>query len=232
MFWDARGKMFVDPCRPVNLEESPAFSATSWPLCDESFKGRIESAYAGGEIVPVIEGVNTSLPIVSVPLTYTPAHIEDVYQGAVNVLLRGSAKVWIVVPPDRATDFKAWLQNRYGPGALSRLFAKNLRPIVPAADMAKLDLRVIFQPVGYTVVTMPGEVYHWTVSLGFSLAEAANFFTSANMSLEKMVSQWRSHIEVVKQDVKKAREAGVSGVYLYKEREKLGKEITRNYGFS
>jgi hypothetical protein len=44
--------------------------------------------------------------------------------------------------------------------------------------MQDVGVKFLFQPPGYTVFSLPGRVFHWTTSLGFSLAEAANFYTS------------------------------------------------------
>ncbi len=41
-----------------------------------------------------------------------------------------------------------------------------------------------------------GEVFHWTVSLGASIAESSNFFTTAGgMSLPGMCAEWRRHAQ-------------------------------------
>lgn len=49
-------------------------------------------------------------------------------------------------------------------------------------------------PPGYTMVTLPGVFYHGTVSLGFSVAEAASFeFQMPDApSLEQRVAVWRT----------------------------------------
>ncbi len=41
---------------------------------------------------------------------------------------------------------------------------------------------------------LQGEVFHWTISLGASIADSANFFTTAGgMSLPGMCADWRRH---------------------------------------
>ena len=43
---------------------------------------------------------------------------------------------------------------------------------------------------------LQGEVFHWTMSLGASIAESSNFFTTAGgMSLPGMCAEWRSHAQ-------------------------------------
>ncbi|KAK9812995.1 hypothetical protein WJX72_006909 [[Myrmecia] bisecta] len=85
----------------------------------------------------------------------------------------------------------------YGPGALARLLAKRLRPDLSAAEMAEAGVRLLFQPPGYMVVTPPGEVFHWTISLGFSVAEAANCFIQlpGGPTLQETVQLWEGHVK-------------------------------------
>lgn len=54
-------------------------------------------------------------------------------------------------------------------------------------QMQDVGVKFLFQPPGYTVFSLPGRVFHWTTSLGFSLAEAANFYTSlSDISLSQV----------------------------------------------
>ncbi|KAK9815657.1 hypothetical protein WJX72_007480 [[Myrmecia] bisecta] len=47
------------------------------------------------------------------------------------------------------------------------------------------------------VVSCPGEVFHWTVSLGYSVAEASNCFIQLpeTPSLVETVQHWDQHVE-------------------------------------
>ena len=43
---------------------------------------------------------------------------------------------------------------------------------------------------------LQGEVYHWTVSLGSSIAEASNFFTTAaGADVRATFAAWQAHVK-------------------------------------
>ena len=199
-------------------------------------------------------GISLAATIVSMCFTYTPAHVEDMLQGAVNDLVVGAWKSWYVVNPAKAGVFKR-LQDKYRPDALQRVFQKQLRPTLSAAEMRHAGVRIIFQPPGFMMVTLlvrssssnsqvecpflsdllgmnlakaftefgnlgvlvphkaegilpqitacfshaanlQGEVFHWTISLGASIAESSNFFiTAGGTSLACLWSAWQSHAQ-------------------------------------
>lgn len=197
VFVDDTRTSFINPAHPVNVASCSPLAASSWPLGGELLAPLIGQTYAQPQKhLRLVAGVHYGFPIVSMPFTYTPAHVEDGLEGAVNILLSGDWKVWHIVPLDKVRAFKVWLRKKYGKDALFRVLCKRLRPVVSAAEMQALGIKVIFQPPGYTVVTMPGEVIHWTVSMGFSLCEASNFFSSAGgLGAEEMFSSWTKHAQ-------------------------------------
>ncbi|KAK9868275.1 hypothetical protein WJX84_012355 [Apatococcus fuscideae] len=82
---------------------------------------------------------------------------------------------------------------------MQQLFEKRLRPILSAEEMRSSGIRIIFQPPGCMVVTLPGEVFHWTMSLGASIAESSNFFTTAGgMSLPGIHAMKRAKAPVIR----------------------------------
>lgn len=137
-------------------------------------------------------GFNTSVLILSMLLTYTFVHCEDFLFGALNTLIYGCPKIWYVVPSSLAPRFKAFLTDTYGPNACYLLFNKNIVPDFSGIDLKDFGIVRFVQPPGYTVYTMPGEILHWTVSTGFSLATASNFFVRwrCGLSLDGCRSKW------------------------------------------
>ena len=166
----------LPPSGRGNVGHASSRSASAWAMSDDVF-GQVVGAPL--RFTPeAVAGVHYGVAIASTPYTYTPAHIEDLMKGAVNDLLFGAWKVWYFVPRDHADDFISVLTEKYGPQARAKLFAKQLRPVLSVDAMTALGVKLVFQPPGYTVLSLPGTSYHWTVSLGASVAEAANFCSS------------------------------------------------------
>lgn len=219
-------------------------AATAWSLADEAIGRYLPKAYMDFNALELMEGISLAATIVSMCFTYTPAHVEDMLQGAVNDLVVGAWKAWYFVDPATARVFKRLLQNKYGPDGLQRVFQKQPRSAtLSAADMRHAGVRIIFQPPGFMMVTLPvrsspsgsqvecpflsdlvamnlakastifghlgvlspdnsrvahvqGEVFHWTISLGASIAESLNFFTTAgSTSLACLWSAWQRHAQ-------------------------------------
>ena len=89
-------------------------------------------AYADFNALELMEGISLAATIVSMAFTCTPAHVEDMLQGAVNDLVGGAWKTWYIVDPAKAGMFKGLLSSKYIPHALQQLFKKRLRPILSA----------------------------------------------------------------------------------------------------
>ncbi|KAK9825271.1 hypothetical protein WJX74_004617 [Apatococcus lobatus] len=192
----ARLRLNPEAALRCNAGRCSSQAATAWSLADEAMGRCLPKAYADFDAVELMEGISLAATIVSMAFTYTPAHVEDMLQGAVNDLVVGAWKVWYIVDPAKAATFKDLLSAKHGPHALQQLFEKRLRPILSAEEMRSSGIRIIFQPPGCMVVTLPGEVFHWTMSLGASIAESSNFFTTAGgMSLPGMCAEWRSHAQ-------------------------------------
>ncbi len=130
-------------------------AATAWSLADEAIGRCLPKAYADFDALELMEGISLAATIVSIAFTYTPAHVEDMLQGAVNDLVVGAWKVWYIVDPAQAATFKDLLSAKHGPHALQQLFEKRLRPILSAEEMRSSGVRIIFQPPGFMVVTLP-----------------------------------------------------------------------------
>ena len=85
-------------------------------------------------------------------------------------------------------------------GPLGDLALKRLRPILSGIDMRRFEVHIVYQQAGEMVLTPPGFVYHWTTSVGFTVAEALNYFVerdceSAQQRLDAFLctlpSAWR-----------------------------------------
>ena len=153
-------------------------AASAWSMYDDALGAvlrKLEQFAPGRRFVVADMGVHYGVGIVSFMFTFTPAHIEDLAEGAVNDLLFGAFKVWSFEPPANEGAFIELLTRKYGPDARARLFAKRLVPVLTVAEMREIDVELVFQPPGFTVLSLPGLSYHWTTSLGFSIAEASNF---------------------------------------------------------
>ena len=130
-------------------------AATAWSLADEAIGKCLPKAYADFNALELMEGISLAAVIVSMIFTYTPAHVEDMLQGAVNDLVVGAWKAWYIVDPGKAGVFKELLSVKYGPDSLQKLFEKRLRPVLSAQEMRDAGVRIIFQPPGFMVVTLP-----------------------------------------------------------------------------
>ena len=95
----------------VDIPSANSQSACAWSLADEAMAPAITAAFDSQNPRPlaVVMGVNISLPIISMPFTFMPAHIEDALLGSVNTSLHGDYKVWMIVPPGMAESFEICL---------------------------------------------------------------------------------------------------------------------------
>lgn len=148
-------RLLYDHSSPVDVRSCSSQSASAWALADDGIGKCIAAAHKDWGQVQLMEGISFHATIVSLPFTYTPAHIEDMSQGAVNDLLYGACKVWFVVSPSKNAIFKEILVEQHGPDAPQQLFEKQLRPILSSEQMQACGVRVIYQKPGQMMVTMP-----------------------------------------------------------------------------
>ncbi len=151
----ARLRLNPDTALKCDARHCSSQAATAWSLADEAIGKCLPKAYADFHALELVEGISLAATIVSMAFTYTPAHVEDMLQGAVNDLVVGAWKVWYIVDPAKAATFKDLLSAKHGPHALQQLFEKRLRPILSAEEMRSSGVRLIFQPPGFMVVTLP-----------------------------------------------------------------------------
>ena len=151
----ARLRLDPDAALQCDAGRCSSQAATAWSLADDAVGRCLPRAYADFDALELMEGISLAATIVSVTFTYTPAHVEDLLQGAVNDLVVGAWKAWYIVDPAKARIFKDLLTVKYGPDAVQKLFEKRLRPVLSAQEMQTAGVRIIFQPPGCMVVTLP-----------------------------------------------------------------------------
>ncbi|DBA82438.1 TPA: hypothetical protein ACH3X2_000674 [Trebouxia sp. C0005] len=179
---------FPLPCHGTDPEDEAAIPAgfsytpTNWcsasptalAYCDDGCGASMAHSHAHQQPASNILGVTCGLGILSTLFTRTNFHVEDALLGACNTLCYGAPKVWYAVPVESAALFEADLQELHGPGALMSLTAKHMYCTLSVPRLQELGVKRFVQMPGYSVLTYPGAVYHWTISTGYSLAEATN----------------------------------------------------------
>lgn len=163
------------------------YAPTSIAASDDGFGAR-------GRLDP---GIASATGLVSGAFTTARFHAEDGFLGSANLLLYGSPKVrrhhppvnscsqksssdtahlqvWYVVSPQHAAIYLDKMICQYG-GDVGT--SKRLYPVQPSfSDLAIGKITRLVQQPGDLVITQPGPVFHWTLSTGYSICEACNFF--------------------------------------------------------
>lgn len=80
----------------------PAGLVIAWATTDDAMGKCMATSTVG---VPIHAGINWPATIISSVFTHTPAHIEDCLLGAVNDLVFGRPKLWLIVPGEHPTCF-------------------------------------------------------------------------------------------------------------------------------
>ena len=63
--------------------------------------------------------------------------------------------------------------------------------VVPMEIVEKFEIAWFVQYLGTIVMSIPSEIYHWTISCGFNIVESSNFFTTAARdSLQSLKKMW------------------------------------------
>ena len=105
---DRDGLLTVPGLEDTSLlpQSDAAQLSASIPLhwSQDSLTGSLQRA---GRAVEFAGGVNLPATIVSAPFAVTPFHIEDGCLGALNLLVRGSSKLWFHVPEQHAEEFRS-----------------------------------------------------------------------------------------------------------------------------
>ncbi|KAL0019371.1 hypothetical protein WJX79_009485 [Trebouxia sp. C0005] len=162
--------------------------------------------------------VDSGAIIVSELGTSVPWHVEDNCRGSFNHLLFGAAKIWYLAPP----DFGAQLTAKLGTQTPAQLFTKTLFAKLSGAELREMGVRRVLQQPGYMMLTCAGYTWHATCSIGFSIAEASNFFnhgmgltvretTEMYSEVHKMAEQACQQHPQLSEDVQVAKGVNSSG---------------------
>lgn len=152
----------------------------------------------------VIHGVTRGAIISSMFGTRTSIHIEDSMLATFNLLVVGAPKIWYIVPSKNGERFKRFLGRK---GLLESAFEKrcfveafaNGRLAISESEMETYGVRRIVQQSGMTVMTVSGMMFHWTISMGFSLADSINYHCQypGGHNLKDLETLWNSYEEAV-----------------------------------
>ena len=123
-----------------------------------------------------VRGVHAPYAYLSPGASFTSAHKEDQNLQSVNVLWKGSAKVWIVIAPRHASQFEACLSNFLGLEVpLCSQFVRHESVIVPPNTLRDWGVQyTIFAQEAGAVVRTDYNAYHYVWNTGLNLAEAVN----------------------------------------------------------
>ncbi|KAJ9513215.1 hypothetical protein QJQ45_029516 [Haematococcus lacustris] len=117
----------------------------------------------------------------------TQIHVEDLLLMSININIFGAPKVWWWVPQECVQEFKE-CSEQLTEGGRGELYTKSISPfltdpdeqpaahIMPLEKLRELGVKRAIQVPGMGMWTMPGYAFHFTVSMGFNVAESCNCF--------------------------------------------------------
>ncbi|KAA6427379.1 MAG: hypothetical protein FRX49_02043 [Trebouxia sp. A1-2] len=185
-----KGESIIAAGFPYTPHEWSSASATGLACVDDGCGASMAHCHQAHQPATNLTGVSCGLAILSSLFTRTNFHVEDALLGAYNIMTYGAPKIWYVVPAASAARFEAALEQQHGPNALAALTAKHLYCSLPLPLLKELGVKRFLQMPGYAVLTYPGSVYHWTISTGFSLAEATNLYVGQPGQLLSHLQDW------------------------------------------
>ena len=151
----------------------------------------------------VICGVTRGAIIASMFGTRTSVHVEDSLLATFNILILGAPKIWYIVPFENGEHFQDLLQKK---GLLEAAFEKrcfvqafaNGSITISKTEMRNYGVCRVVQHPGTTIMTIPGLIFHWTISTGFSLADSVNYYCQfpSAMNLKELQTLWTLYEKV------------------------------------
>lgn len=163
---------------------SPALRKVAASLSAASVSGQAlvdpvhQRLFSEMESVLVHAGVNASVGIASWANTKTPPHVEDCLLASLNALWLGWCKHWCSLCPELGGVFSQWLvENGEVAAARGKMMHGHDRwspAWLEEVEWAGMMPTQLLQFPGYSVATLAGYVWHSTVSIGTSFAEAVN----------------------------------------------------------
>lgn len=169
----------------------------------ECVRKKLDGGKFKSKVLRIIAGVNKGSIITSMFGSRTSIHVEDAFLGTYNYMLIGAPKIWYMVPKRHGAGFRRYLRERKLLGTVIektcfvRAFAdQDGIGTISGEAISKFDINRFVQYPGMAVMSVPGEIYHWTVSCGFNIAESGNYFTIAGgESLANLESSWSGFVE-------------------------------------
>jgi hypothetical protein len=177
------------------------------PLVDDGFGACVRAWVEDGHrpedgFLRIIHGVTRGAIIASMFGTRTSIHVEDSMLATFNLLVFGAPKIWYIVPNRNGDLFRQFLKRQ---GLLGAAFEK--RCFVQAfadrdlalsrSDMERFEVCRVVQRPGMTIMTIPGMIFHWTISTGFSLADSVNYYCRyrGGINLQELEGLWNAYEE-------------------------------------
>ena len=126
----------------------------------------------------------------------TSIHVEDGFLSTYNFMLFGVPKIWYIVPKRHSHIFQKFLmaQNLFDTRVSKNCYVKAFgegRMVIPMDIVEKFEIAQFVQYPGTIVMSIPGEICHWTISCGFNIVESSkNFTTAAKDSLLSLKKMW------------------------------------------
>ena len=147
-------------------------------------------------LLQIIEGVTRGAIIASMFGSKTSIHVEDGFLSTYNFMLFGVPKIWYIVPKHHSHTFQKFLvaQNLFDTVVSKNYYIKAFgegRMVIPMDIVEKFEIARFVQYPSTIVMSIPDEIYHWTISCGFNIAESSSFFTiAARDSLQSLKKMW------------------------------------------
>lgn len=185
-----------------DIEQGDCRTAHSFPLLDDAF-GKCVRLWCeqnrNGRGLEIIQGVNRGAIIASTFGTRTSIHVEDAMLATFNLLVVGAPKIWYFVPRCKGLEFKEflkrrkWLNNTLQKRCYPQTFCDKPGVYISKEDMHRFGVRRIVQRPGMTIMSIPGLLFHWTISTGFSLADSSNYFINVGEDLKQIQDMWNAY---------------------------------------
>lgn len=158
--------LFITSAAAPLCRRLPSTSVWALTVLDGPNSRALQGQHPTAPGIPVFPGVNTPVGILSEPLTSTAQHIEDLGMGSINTLWYGAPKAWFLPSPGARPCYHDKLHDR-------RIRCKQEYGFWPQHLVDRGICAILQQPCT-TVLTLPGDVWHLTTSLGASFAESVN----------------------------------------------------------
>ena len=150
----------------------------------------------------IIHGVTRGVIIASMFGTRTSIRVVDSVLATFKLLVLGAPKIWYIVLNRNSNRFKQFLKRK---GLLKATFEKRCfikafadhHFAISESEMESYEVHRVLRHSGMTLMTIPGMIFHWTISTGFSFADSVNYYCKYKgcMDLEDLKELWNSYEE-------------------------------------